>query len=310
MTAPSFADPALTLGEHAQLACVLEATARKPGNVHRSRDFDDAGYLDFILSAAAMVRPIDQARALGVGATVLAAVESTRRLVATNTNLGVVLLIAPLAAVDPSRTLADGVGAVLDALTINDAKLAYQAIRLARPGGLGATSKQDIAHEPTVTLLDAMRLASDRDLVARQYATCYHDLFHVAVPILCGELARGRAPETAIIACALGVHAAIPDTLIARKRGLEVAREASIRARAVLDLDWPDDLRGAAALSDFDAWLRADGHARNPGATADLAAAAIFVALRNGSIRPPFRFDPIDPNSGLYNPAATRDDDL
>src|SRR4051794_9824683 len=88
----------LSPGQLGQVACILEATARKPGNVHRFRDFDDAHYVDFLLSAAAIAGPLDRAATVGVGATVLRAVEATRRVVATNTNLGIILLLAPLAA--------------------------------------------------------------------------------------------------------------------------------------------------------------------------------------------------------------------
>ncbi|MDE2507416.1 MAG: triphosphoribosyl-dephospho-CoA synthase [Planctomycetota bacterium] len=308
MTLCSLNNLELTPGALAQLACVLEATARKPGNVHRFRDFDDATYLDFILSAAAIARPLDNARTLGVGAAVFAAVESTQRLIATNTNLGMVLLFGPLAAVDPDESLADGVASVLESLTIDDAIHAYRAIRLARPGGLGAATDQDVARAPTVTLLDAMRLAADRDVVARQYATSYHDLFHFALPLLVDEFDRGGALESAIVACALGVQAEIPDTLIARKRGVDLAREASARARAVFNLHRSDDPGAAQALAEFDRWLRDEGRARNPGATADLVAAALFAALREGLIQPPFRFEPPSDHAGLCHLDALRDD--
>lgn len=271
-------------GQLAQVACLLEATARKPGNVHRSRDFDDAHFLDFLLSAAAIAGPLDRSARVGVGRSVLEAVEATRRVVASNTNLGMVLLLAPLAAVPPGEALREGVGAVLAATTVEDAALVYRAIRLARPGGLGEADGQDVADEPTVALVEAMRLAAGRDLVARQYATGFADVFDLALPALRPPIRAGRPAETAIVACYLACLAAIPDTLIARKRGLATAEEASRRASAVLGSGWPDSPAGVAALADLDLWLRADGHARNPGATADLTTAALFAALRDGTI--------------------------
>ena len=273
-------------GMIAQAACLLEATARKPGNVHRFADFADATYLDFALSAGAIVPALDGAAGRGLGATILAAVEATRGVVATNTNLGLILLLAPLASVAPGVPLREGVAAVLAATIIADARLAYQAIRLARPGGLGRSDAgQDVADEPTITLLDAMRLASDRDLVARQYATGFADVFDRFVPALATRLARGGANlEAAIVGAFLDFLAGHPDTLIARKRGAAVATEASRRAARVVALGWPDDPASGAAFADLDAWLRADGHARNPGSTADLVAAGLFVALRGGII--------------------------
>ena len=100
----------------------------------------------------------------------LGAIEATRRVVSTNTNLGIVLLLAPLAAVADCVDLAEGVEAVLAATTVDDARHVYHAIRLAQPGGLGEVSDQDIAREPTISLRDVMGLAADRDLIARQYA--------------------------------------------------------------------------------------------------------------------------------------------
>ncbi|HWE38210.1 MAG TPA: triphosphoribosyl-dephospho-CoA synthase [Isosphaeraceae bacterium] len=269
-------------GVLAQIACILEVSARKPGNVHPGIGFDDATSLDFYLSAAAIARPLDRAREVGVGAAVLEAVEATRHVVATNTNLGMILLLAPLAAVPEGVGLRNGVAEILAATTIEDARLVYRAIRLARPGGLGTVTDQDVAGEPSVTLRDAMRLAADRDLVARQYAEDYVDVFDLALPALRAAIGEEQPLETAIVRSFLTVLSHRPDTLILRKCGPAVAAEASRRAAVVLDA--PD------RLADLDAWLRADFHARNPGATADLVAAALFVALADGTIplpRPP-----------------------
>lgn len=276
----------LSPGMIAQVACLLEATARKPGNVHRLVDFEDTTYLDFALSAGAIVEPLDRASAQALGSTILQAVEATHRVVATNTNLGMILLLVPLASVPPGEPLQPGVASILERSTVADARDLYRGIRLAKPGGLGRSEQgQDVSDEPTVTLLEAMRLASDRDLVARQYATGFLDVFDRFVPVLADSLARpGWTLETAIVAAFLDFLAERPDTLIARKLGGAVAREASDRAADVLKAGWPDGPRSSWALAEFDAWLRADGHARNPGASADLASAGLFVALRTGII--------------------------
>ena len=263
----------------AQMACLLEVTARKPGNVHRLADFPgDAHYLDFLLSAAAIAGPLDRAREIGVGPSVLAAVEATRGVVATNTNLGMILLMAPLACIEEDVPSREGVASVLRGTTVDDARAVYRAILRANPGGLGAVADQDVRGEPTVTLVEAMRLAADRDLVARQYATDYTDLFGLALPALADALAGGQGVESAIVSAYLNTLASRPDSLIVRKRGWAVAAEASRRAAEAI---------GSGDLDVFDVWLRADGHARNPGATADLIAAALFVALRDGTIALP-----------------------
>jgi triphosphoribosyl-dephospho-CoA synthase len=277
----------ITPGLLAEMACLMEVTARKPGNVHRGVDFGDSHFLDYLLSAAAIAGPLDRARSGGVGRAVREAVEATQRVVATNTNLGMVLLLAPLAAVPDDQTLSGGIAAVLAATTIEDTREVYQAIRQARPGGLGTVADQDVSGEPTVTLRQAMQLAADRDLVARQYSVDYHEVFHEALPALRAALAAGQALETAIVAAYLAVLAHNPDTLVARKIGWVKAREVSQRAADVLAAGWPEQAVGRALCARFDRWLREDGHARNPGATADLIAAALFAALRDGTIELP-----------------------
>jgi triphosphoribosyl-dephospho-CoA synthase len=277
----------LSPGTLAQLACILEVTARKPGNVHPEKFFSDLTHLDFLLSAAALGAAFDRSLDRGVGAIVLDTVESTRRVVATNTNLGMVLLLAPLAAVPPGRPLRDGVVDVLGATTVADARLVYQAIRLARPGGLGHVDAEDVGGEPSLPLVEVMRLAAARDAVARQYVSGFADVFDVGVRALRRALDAGQPLETAVIAAHLRLLADVPDTLIARKRGGAEAIEAARHAAAILDAGWPDGPESQGMLARLDDWLRGRGHERNPGTTADLVAAALFVALRDGTIKLP-----------------------
>ncbi len=274
----------LSIGLCAQLACILEATARKPGNVHRYADFADTTYLDFLLSAAAIAPVMDRAPGRPVGETVLEAVRATRRVVSANTNLGIVLLLAPLAAVPDGRPLKHGLYQILRGLTLDDSRAVYEAIRLAQPGGLGRVDDQDVSGEPTQPLRAVMELAADRDLVARQYATDFRGVFDTAA-VLAQMLDRPGAELELVIVCGhLALLAGQPDSLIARKCGPDVAEEARRRAEEVLvRMEEPgSDFLGK--LAEFDAWLRADGNRRNPGATADVLTASLFVALRRGII--------------------------
>jgi triphosphoribosyl-dephospho-CoA synthase len=275
----------LSIGLCAQAACILEVTARKPGNVHRFCDFDDVTYLDFVLSAAAIAPVLESAGQRRVGETVLEAVRATRQVANTNTNLGIVLLLAPLAAVPPEEDVTTGVQRVLETLDVEDARLVYQAIRLAAPGGLGEAAEQDVRSEPTQTLRQVMSLAAGRDLVARQYAGGFREVLHEGLPALRHGLEQTTSLEEAIIFCHLHLLAAHPDSLIARKCGLPLAEEAARRARRVLEEGWPHTAPGRVALTELDGWLRADGRRRNPGTTADLVTACLFVALRAAIIQ-------------------------
>jgi triphosphoribosyl-dephospho-CoA synthase len=277
------------IGLLAQLACIWEATARKPGNVHRFRDFDDTTYLDFLLSAAVIAPFLDGVRQTGVGATVLSAVQAQRRLVPNNTNLGILLLLSPLAAVPDEEDLETGLVRLLDALNVADSQAVFQAIRLARPGGLGRAPEQDVHQEPTLPLRQIMALAADRDLIARQYADGFRAVFADGLPALERGLAETASLEGSIIWCHLALLARHPDSLIARKRGRAEAEEAARRAEAVLQAGWPHTPAGQQALADLDVWLRAEGNARNPGTTADLVTACLFAALRRGIIPLPLQ---------------------
>jgi triphosphoribosyl-dephospho-CoA synthase len=272
------------VGLHVQTACVWEATARKPGNVHPSRSFEDAHYLDFVLSAAAVAPVFAAARENTVGQTVHESVRLTRLVVGSNTNLGMLLLLAPLAKAAGGPDLRQDVVRVLDEIDAEDAGVLFAAIRLANPGGLGRAPEQDVAQAPTLPLRAIMALAADRDLIARQYANDFREVFDEGAPAILDGMNRTGSMEGAILFAQLHLMARHPDTLIARKRGSAEAVESAQRAQAVLDAGWPKGRGGWAALAALDAWLRAEGRQRNPGTTADLIAACLFVLLHDGRI--------------------------
>ncbi|MGH7576740.1 MAG: triphosphoribosyl-dephospho-CoA synthase [Longimicrobiales bacterium] len=265
----------------AQMAALLEVSAPKPGNVSRYHDFGDTSFEDFLTSAVAVGAAFDAVEESSLGSLIERGVTETRRWVRTNTNLGIVLLFAPLACAAARGyrgSLRERLASVLADTTIDDARAAYAAIRLARPGGLGSVPEQDVNAEPTVTLREAMVLAADRDAIAREYVTDYATTFDTAVPAL--RRARlGAAWPSAITDAFLTLLAARPDTLIARKAGVAAAKRVSGEAAAVLDAGESHSPERAAAIVRLDRRLRSAGNRLNPGATADLIAAAIFVVL-------------------------------
>ncbi|BDG60451.1 triphosphoribosyl-dephospho-CoA synthase [Caldinitratiruptor microaerophilus] len=283
------------------LACILEASAEKPGNVTPTRGFADVSYPDFVTSALAIAPVMAQAVERRPGQLVLEAVRATRRVVQANTNLGIVLLLAPLArayaraagrpGADPDpATLRRATEEVLGELTVDDARLAYEAIRLAAPGGLGAAPDHDVREEPQVNLREAMAAAAGRDHVAGEYATGYGLTFDRVLPALEDALAAGLEVRQAVAEAFLRVLATTPDTLIARKLGPSAAAEVSERARWVLVAGGVRTRRGRAAMRSLDRFLRDPANRRNPGTTADLVAAGLFVHLvlgRSARLHPP-----------------------
>ena len=269
----------------AQLACVLEASAEKPGNVTPSHDFDDTSYEDMLRSGIALGPELGCADGRGVGETVLAAVRATRGVAGANTNLGIALLLAPLArAALSGGPLRERLGYVLRTLTVDDAQAAYAAIRLAGAGGLDEPVEHDVRDEPRVTLREAMAAAAQRDTIAAEYVTDHAVTFELGLDVFAGALGDGLRPRDAIVELALRLLAAVPDTLIARKRGADAAGRVAAGAREVLAAGGVRSAPGRAALAAFDASLRQDGHALNPGTTADLVTAVLFVALLEGPL--------------------------
>ena len=263
-------------------ACLLDVTALKPGNVGLHADGHGLRAADFVRSAEAAAPAIAQP-AGGVGERIHRAIVATHQAVGTNTNLGIVLLAAPIAHAasgPPGReALMKRLRAGLASLTIEDARLAFEAIRLARPGGLGTADRHDVHGPARVSLLEAMRAAADRDLIARQYATGYADVADTGLARLAAARERGRDWRWATTEVYLAFLARHPDSHVARKFGLEqaaklrdeaIAREREA-ARAV------DSAAAAGPLAAWDRELKARG--LNPGTSADLTVATLFLAL-------------------------------
>lgn len=280
---PALADEDVAVA--AQLACLLEASAPKPGNVGPGAPFHDTRYEDFLASAAAIGSALAAASAEPLGTTVRRAVEATARWVGANSNLGIVLLLAPLARAAlrrDGRPLRTRVAETLAATTVADARDVYGAIRLARPAGLGRVGAQDVMTEPTVTLRAAMALAAERDAVAREYATDFATTFTIGVPAL--ERARRdglRWPE-ATVETYVTLLAAQPDTHVARKLGALAAADVQRRGRAALAAGGVRTAAGRAELAALDRHLRDERNRRNPGTTADLTTASLYVVLLEG----------------------------
>jgi triphosphoribosyl-dephospho-CoA synthase len=283
----------------AQIACLLEVCAEKPGNVTRHKDFNDTCFEDFAISAAAIGPAFQRAADAPVGETIIQAVRATRRFVGVNTNLGIVLLLAPLAkaaGLDHSDALRLAVGSVLKSLTVDDARLTYEAIRLARPAGMGTVQHHDL-QEPDVdiTLRQAMGQARDRDALAREYVTDFEITFEVGLNALQRILEQGAGMSEAVVQTFLTILTQVPDTLIARKNGMDAARKVSGRAGQVLKCGGIFSAKGKAEIKRFDLDLRDKGHTLNPGTTADLTAAVLFAYLVENDLPQLFQSHQVPP---------------
>lgn len=260
-------------------ACRLEIEALKPGNVHVFADGHRMSAGQFLESARVSVGPLTDP-VLSVGRRILEAIRATRDAVGTNTNLGIVLLSAPLirAAEMPDPNLHSNLSIVLDGMDMDDTAATFEAIALASPGGLGS-AKNDVRGKPAVVLMEAMREAAHRDMIARQYVTGFADIFGTGLTEYENALARGEGGMWPTIAAYMAFLAGFADSHVTRKHGVETAnavRQEAARIRLAL-LSSSDEAVRMRRLLDFDRDLKA--RAVNPGTSADLTVACLLVHL-------------------------------
>ena len=260
-------------------ACLAELDAPKPGNVHKFAPGHRMEVVDFVHSAEASAAPI-AAMGARVGVRVRAAVDATLKAVGQNTNLGIILLCAPLAAASevPDLALRPALARVLDGLDLTDAADVFSAIAAANPGGLGRAPRHDVGAPAAATLREAMAEAADRDRIARQYVTTYDDVFSLGLPALATARRRRSEARWSTLAVYLTFLAAMPDTHIVRK--FDAAEAEAVRREAV---NWRDAFAAARdpdgiveGLLSWDGELKSRGI--NPGTSADLTVATLFAS--------------------------------
>lgn len=260
-------------------ACRAELQAIKAGNVHVHAAGHDMEVAQFEAAAEAAAPHIGNAN-LHVGERIRLAVEASFAAAGCNTNLGIVLLCAPLAAAAEApiatTNLATRLSLILTTLGQQDAAEVYRAIAHANPGGLGKVETEDVAAAPAVTLLQAMDLAKDRDRIANAYVTNFADIFDFALPCLAAARREERSEENAIASLHMSLLAKFPDSHIARKYGPVRAEEIRAAAAVIRPRVFPLTSRDARdRLLAFDASLKTERV--NPGTTADFVVASLFT---------------------------------
>ena len=261
-------------------ACETEVSSPKPGNVNCFSNNHEMDVADFIKSAHA-IAPIMARSDLSVGELILQSIRATRAVVDCNTNLGIVLLFAPLCkAMHQCQTfgaLPKTLENILENLTIDDAEKCYQAIRLADAGGMGKVDDQDINEQPTITLRQAMAMAKSHDTIAKQYTNNYDAIWCIGLPNLTNAINCGETVEWATAFAYLSLLSEIPDTLICRKKGLKVSEKVSAKALFLIE-----NIKENSSLSkktlevlNWDNELKKEK--LNPGTTADLSAVTLLA---------------------------------
>jgi len=297
-----------------QLALLLEVSAYpKPGNVHRTRNFERTRFEHFLASDAVLGSHFRLAalrgsiiaeesgnRKLMIGERIRKAAEACSEWQhGGNTSLGSILLLVPIAyasgMVRPDSELRPlmirrKLREVVRSTNTADAIDLYKAIRRASPGGMRRATQLDVNGSTSIaeirkrrlSLLDIFRISASYDSIAWEWANDFPTTFEIGLPSLCRELKSTRDINTAIVDTYLRILSRIPDTLIARKQGIKAAERVSLRARKVLKAGGMRTPKGRRAVAKMDDELRRSGNGYNPGATADLTASALSVAVLSG----------------------------
>jgi len=298
----------------AQLASALEVSGYpKPGNVHRTADLKESTFEHFIASAIA-IGPIvlDVAKKgfragkgevktadIGVGGTIKSAIENTMKWQRDgNTNLGLVLLLTPLAAAAGITLAKEGkiemkklranLSSVLKSTTPEDALNVYDAILIANPGGLGGMDKLDVKNkaskkkikEERISLYEIMNLSSEWDNISREWVTDMQITFEFGYPLVKKLYGRTKNMNTTTVQSFLELLSKYPDTFVQRIHGKKIAERVSEKARAIIKEGGMLTSKGGALITKFDEELREKGI--NPGTTADLTASSLMLAILDG----------------------------
>lgn len=300
-----------------ELACLLEVSATpKPGNVHRFRDFEDIRYEDFLASSISFGPFIEELALKGIllkegkitwnelnlGLTVKNAIQQSDYFHKRgNTNLGIILLLSPLAvaagmSIDfqkekcAENLIRDNAIEVMLNTTVEDAIYVSDGIALIQPGGLGEVEKFDVnssslhqeLKEENITLQQLMLQYKDRDNICLELSEEFPITFDFGLRTLIRSFMLSKDINLAIIDSYLDILAHFPDTLINRKFGSNQAKEISLRAKSIINLGGALTVDGRRELEEFDIELREEEEKINPGTTADLVASTVFVFLLTG----------------------------
>lgn len=295
-------DPDL-VAKISQIASVLEVSGYpKPGNVHRTRDFEDMSFEDFLISGIVIGDLMREAAErgleckdqpdlcdeIGLGGLIKAAVLETNNWIENNTNLGIIMLLTPLSAAagmsDNFRQLQDNLDKIMRSTTPMDAYNLYDAINIAEAGGMGEVDELDVTSEKTkmelidqeINMFQVLDLSSEWDMLAFELTHHMPVTFEVGYPLF-REIKNSYGINKATIQTFLTILSEFPDTLISRKYGDDVATSVSSHARNILIDDKILNDDNYSLLMDFDEKLVLDG--LNPGTTADLTASSIMAAF-------------------------------
>lgn len=293
------------IGKCAQIASVLEVSGHpKPGNVHRTQNFSDMVFEDFLLSGIAIGKTMEKSAAKGfdlrdkpekwqdinLGNLILEAVTETDHWVANNTNLGIIMLLTPICAAAGAthnfNNLRSRIHQIMKSTTPQDAVNLYQAINMADAGGMGEQEELDVSSdssvqkllEENINMFSVLEMSSEWDKLSYELTNQMPVTFDLGFPLF-AKIKSEYGINQATVQTFLTILSEVPDTLISRKCGEEKAKEVSAHAKSILEEGGILTNKGQQLMEKFDHELIENG--LNPGTTADFTASSIMIAYLN-----------------------------
>ncbi len=299
-----------------QLASLLEVSAYpKPGNVHRTANFQETRFEHFLASTVALTPHFRKAAEqgvkvaqkkvtwsqVGVGKIIKnAVIDVDAWQHGGNTLLGSIILLSPMATA-AGFALAENasfsierfrgkLNSVVQFTTVEDALNVYYAIALARPGGMGKSPQLDVTDarsrrkilEEGISLFEVFKISASWDSVSAEWVNRYHITFDLGYPFFTQQLKDMNNVNLATVHTYLKILSIVPDTLIIRKAGANAAKRVSIEAKRVLEKGGLTTLKGRESLTQLDRKLRDPAHKLNPGTSADIVSAVLAIAILSG----------------------------
>jgi len=260
-------------------ACRKDIEIIKPGNVNIKSPHLDTKAEDYLESSLLSSKELFKTD-YSLGERILNSIKITRSKVKTNTNLGIILLCAPIihaCIYFNNLTLREGIKKTLSTSTVKDTQDLCMAINISAPGGLGTREIYDTASKPTVSILEIMNHSASYDRISYQYSHDYSDIFDFIIPRLVFLNKKHNSLDISLSLMFMEILAKIPDSHISRKFDDKIAKKTSNNASdllKILDREYSPDYL-VDRLNNLDYEYKKKGI--NPGTTADLLVASLMI---------------------------------
>ena len=260
-------------------ACRKDIELIKPGNVNIKSPHSDTKAEDYLESSLLSSKELFKTD-YSLGERILNSIKITRSKVKTNTNLGIILLCAPIihaCIYFNNLTLREGIKKTLSTSTVKDTQDLCMAINISAPGGLGTREIYDTASKPTVSILEIMNHSASYDRISYQYSHDYSDIFDFIIPRLVFLNKKHNSLDISLSLMFMEILAKIPDSHISRKFDDKIAKKTSNNASdllKILDREYSSDYL-VDRLNNLDYEYKKKGI--NPGTTADLLVASLMI---------------------------------